>query len=72
MLQRPALVASDLAEEEVLRLNRRGAFVKRVDLGVADVLLDRVVLQEARTAERLQRFRQALIGAFGADTLHDR
>ena len=72
MLQRPALVARDLAEEEVLRLDRGGAFVERVDLGVADVLLDRIVLQEPGTAERLQRFGQALVRALGADTLHDR
>ena len=70
--QRDALVAGDLAEEEVLRLDRGGALVEGVDLGVADVLLDRVVLQEARTAERLQRFGQALVGAFGADALDDR
>ena len=72
VLQRHALVAGDLAEEEVLRLDRGGAFVEAVDLGVADVLLDRVVLQEARTAEGLQRFGQALVGAFGADALDDR
>jgi hypothetical protein len=38
------LVADDLAEEEVHPLDRRGALVQGVDLGVADVLLDRVVL----------------------------
>jgi hypothetical protein len=40
------LVADHLAEEEVQTLDRRGALVEGVDLGVADVLLDRVVLQE--------------------------
>jgi len=60
MLQGPALVAGDLTEEEVLRLDRGGAFVQRVDLGITDVLLDRVVLQESGAAERLQGFRQAL------------
>jgi hypothetical protein len=52
--QRRALVAGDLAEEQVQRLDRRRALVERVDLGVADVLLDRVVLREAGAAERLQ------------------
>ncbi len=66
MGQRPALIAGDLAEEEVLRLDGGGAFVERVDLGIADVLLDRVILQEARAAEGLQRFGQALVGALGS------
>jgi hypothetical protein len=48
------LVACDLSEEEVLRLYRGGAFIERVNLGVADVLLNRIVLQEAGTAEGLQ------------------
>jgi hypothetical protein len=56
------VVARNLAEEEVLRLDRGGAFVQRVDLGIADVLLDRVVLQKSGAAERLQGFRQALVG----------
>ena len=51
MGKRLAPVAHDLAEEEVERLDRGGALVERVDLGVADVLLDRIVLQEARSAE---------------------
>ena len=50
-----ALVADDLAEEEVLRLDGRRALVQRVDLRVADVLLDRVVLQEAGAAKGLER-----------------
>ena len=54
MGQRDATIANDLAEEEVLSLDRRGALVERVDLGVADVLLDRIVLQIAGAAERLQ------------------
>ena len=54
MLQGRALVARDLSEEEVLRLYRGGAFVERVDVGVADVLLNRIVLQEAGTAQCLQ------------------
>ena len=41
------LVADDLAEEEVLRLDGRGALLQRVDLGISDVLLDRVILKEA-------------------------
>ena len=53
--ERLALVLDDLAEEEVLALDRGGALVEGVDLGVADVLLDRVVLQEAGAAEGLQR-----------------
>jgi len=40
--------------KQVQRLDRGRALVKRVDLRVADVLLDRVILQEARTAEGLQ------------------
>ena len=54
--QRLGLVADDLAEEEVQALDRGCALVESVDLGVADILLDRVVLQVARPAERLQRF----------------
>src|SRR5258708_2384216 len=56
--QRPdrgPLVAHQLAVEEVERLDARGALVQGVDLGVPDVLLDRVVLEESRAAERLQR-----------------
>ena len=53
--ERLALVLDDLAEEEVLALDRGGALVEGVDLGVADVLLDRVLLQEAGAAEGLQR-----------------
>ena len=68
-----AAVADDLAEEEVLRLDGGGAFVQRVNLGVADVLLDRVVLQEAGAAEGLQRFvAQRGVRTLGADTLDDR
>ena len=54
MSEGQALVAHDLAEEEVQALDRRGALVEGVDLGVPDVLLDRVVLQEAGPAEGLQ------------------
>src|SRR3712207_7389161 len=49
------------SEEEVHPLDRRRALVQGVDLGVADVLLDRVVLREARAAEHLQRARQQLV-----------
>ena len=69
--QRRTLVADDLAEEEVQRLDGRGALVQRVDAGVADVLLYRVVLQEPGSAEGLQRFGQHLVGALGADAFHD-
>ena len=72
MCQRLAAIANDLAEEEVQRLDRGGALVQGVDLGVADVLLDRVVLQEARSAERLQRLGQDLVGAFRTHALDDR
>jgi hypothetical protein len=48
-------VADDLAEEEVQALDGGRALVERVDLGVADVLLDGVLLQEAGAAEGLQR-----------------
>ena len=72
MAQRHTLVADDLAEEEVLRLDGGGAFVERVDLGVADVLLDRVVLQEAGPAEGLQALGELGVGLLGADTLDDR
>jgi len=71
-VRRNTLVAGDLAEEEVLRLNRGGAFVQAVDLGVADVLLDRVVLQKTRPVERLQGLGQASIRALGADAFDDR
>jgi hypothetical protein len=53
--QRGALVADDLAEQQVERLDRRRALVEGVDLRVADVLLDRVVLGEPGPAEGLQR-----------------
>ena len=67
------VVADDLAEEEVQTLDRRGAFVEGVDLGVADVLLERVFLQEARAAEGLQRLgAQQHPGALGAEALDDR
>ena len=70
--ERDAAVTSDLAEEEVLSLDGRRAFVQRVDLGVADVLLDRVVLQEAGSTEGLQAVRQVLVRTLGADALDDR
>lgn len=72
MSERDAAVTSDLAEEEVLSLDGRGAFVQRVDLGIADVLLDRVVLQEAGATEGLQAIRQVLVRTLGADALDDR
>ncbi len=50
----------------------RWCLVQGVDLRVADVLLDRVVLQEARTTEGLQRIRQVLVGTLGAAALDDR
>src|SRR6195952_5358040 len=43
--QGAAVVLDDLAEEEVLRLDRGGALVQGVDLRVADVLLDGIVLR---------------------------
>ncbi|GAA2936053.1 hypothetical protein GCM10011428_62050 [Streptomyces violaceus] len=65
-VQRGALVADDLPEEEVLALDRRGALVEGVDLGVPDVLLDRVLLQEAGAAEGLQRLGELLVALLGA------
>src|SRR5206468_8381899 len=56
-LEGGAAVAQDLAEEEIEALNRRRALVEGVDLGVADVLLERIVLKEARAAEGLERLR---------------
>ena len=70
--ERHTLVADDLAEEEVLRLDGGGALVQRVDLGVADVLLDRVVLQEAGPTEGLQALGQLGVGLLRADTLDQR
>ena len=73
VLQGLALVADDLAEEEVEALDRGRALVEGVDLGVADVLLDRVVLQEARPAEGLQRLgAEQHPGPLGAEALDDR
>ena len=54
MVQRHAVVADDLAKEEVLRLDCGGAFVEAVDFGVANVLLEGVILEKARPAQRLQ------------------
>ena len=45
---------------------------QRVDLRVADVLLDRIVLQEARAAERLERLGQFGVRLLRADALDDR
>ncbi len=67
-----ALVADDLAEVQVHALDRGGALVQAVDLGVPDVLLDRVVLQVTGAAERLQRLGQLLVTALRADPLNDR
>ena len=49
------------AEVQVHALDAGGALVQAVDLGVPDVLLDRVVLQETRSAEGLQRQREHLV-----------
>src|SRR5262249_19084668 len=67
--QRAALVAEDLAEEQVQALDRGGALVQAVDLGVPDVLLDRVVLEETGPAEGLQRQGEHLVGALRANPL---
>ena len=72
MRQRRPLVADDLAEEEVHALDGGGALVEGVDLGVADVLLHRVVLGEAGPTEDLQRGRQQLVGLLRAVPLDDR
>ncbi len=63
------MISHDLPEEEVLALDGRGALVQGVNLGVADVLLDRIVLQVARATENLQGRRQQLIGSLGTDAL---
>src|SRR5690606_40443799 len=55
------LVAGDLAEEQVHRLDTRRSLVDRVDLGVPDVLLQGVVLGVARTSEHLERLGQDLV-----------
>src|SRR5580698_760754 len=52
--ERRALVPHDLAEVQVHALNGGRALIEAVDLGVPDVLLDRVVLQVAGAAEGLQ------------------
>jgi hypothetical protein len=71
--QRLTLVAHDLAEEEVHPLDRRRALVQRVDLRVAHVLLERVVLQEAGSPERLQALgAEQHPRALRADALDDR
>ena len=72
MVQRATVVADDLAKEEVLRLNCGGAFVEAVDLGIANVLLHGIVLQEAGPAQCLQRLGQTLVGPFGANPFDDR
>ena len=73
VLEGLALVPDDLAEEEVEPLDRRRAFVEGVDLGVPDVLLDRVVLQEAGAAEGLQRLgAEQDPGPFRPQALDDR
>ncbi len=66
------MIAHDLTEEEILPLDGRGALVQGIDLGITDVLLDRVVLQVAGAAENLQGRRQQLIRSLGADALDDR
>ena len=45
--QRLPLVTGNLAEEQVERLDSGGALIQRVDLDVADVLLQWVGLGEA-------------------------
>src|ERR1039458_7632343 len=67
--QRLALVPDDLAEVQVRALDTRGALIQAVDLGISDVLLDRVVLQVAGSAQSLQGLRQQLVGALGSDSL---
>ncbi len=52
---RAELVPVHLAEEQVVALDGGRALVQSVDLGVADVLLQRVVLQVTRPAVHLQR-----------------
>ncbi|CNN23709.1 Uncharacterised protein [Mycobacterium tuberculosis] len=50
-------------------LDGGGAFVQGVDLGVPDVLLDRIVLQEAGSTQGLQAFSELGVSLFGAHTL---
>ena len=52
--QRRPLIAGDLAEEQVEPLNGSGSLVKRVDLCVPDVLLDREVLRVSGTPKHLE------------------
>ena len=59
VLKGPALVAGDLAEEEVVRLDRGGAFVQRVDLLRRGCTARSGSPAEARATEELQRFRQS-------------
>ncbi len=70
--QRRAAIARDLAEEQVERLDVRRAFVQRVDLLVADVLLDRIILAVAAAAEDLQRHREQLVDLLAAVALDQR
>lgn len=63
-MQSLAVIAHDLAEEEVQCLDRRGALVEGIDLGVTDVLLEGIVDQKARAAQRLQRLGEDFVGAF--------
>src|SRR4029450_2657462 len=53
--KRAALILDDLTEEQILCLNRSGALVEGVDLGVTDVLLNRIGSQKARDTRRLER-----------------
>ena len=59
-LQRGAAIATDLAEEQIERLDVGRALVERVDLLVAQVLLDRIVRAVARAAEALQAHAEQL------------
>ena len=64
-----ALVADDLAEEEVLRLDGRRASYSESIFESRMYSLDRVVLQEAGAAKGLERLGERAVGALGADTL---
>ncbi len=70
--QRLAAIASNLAQQKIQRLNVRRPLVQRVDLLVADVLLNRIILAVARAAKALQRHRQQLIHLLGAVALDQR
>ncbi len=70
--ERLSSVLRHFAEEEVERLNVGRAFVERVDLLIADVLLDRKVLAVPRPTVGLERKRELAEGPVGAVTFHER